>query len=427
MTKVLHITYSSLLRGPHSGASKGALDLVLAQRQEGIDAHLLVPSYGIFKRTPDFIHTLWNKPHLLALVYFCVFLNLAANHIISSKSLKKDPFTFLPGLVPVSSVTSTGDFDIIHLHWIQWFLSLKSLERTPNKLCFTLRDSRLLTAACHMPVLHNCRQFLTGCESCPLLPNKHILGKILQLSFASQIQIFKRIRHRTDLVGVSRWMTSEASKSPIFNGYNIKTIYNGLDANSFHFDYSARVSFRAKLSIDDSEFVLAAGASNLRNPSKGIPMLLDSLALLKKPCTLILFGSGEFDSTLQCNSKVIYLGSIQDSITLSTIYSAADLFVSPSLTESFGKVIVEANLCKLPALVYASTGQQEIIKEGVNGFYFTKYNAKNLATQLEAIRLLPTSDYQLLRASSRSYAKQFFSSAVCALAYKNLYHLNSAV
>lgn len=48
-------------------------------------------------------------------------------------------------------------------------------------------------------------------------------------------------------------------------------------------------------------------------------------------------------------------------------YAAADVFVFPSHTDTFGVVMLEANACGLPVAAYPVTGPIDVVREGVNG------------------------------------------------------------
>jgi len=53
---------------------------------------------------------------------------------------------------------------------------------------------------------------------------------------------------------------------------------------------------------------------------------------------------------------------------LARCYAAADVFVFPSKTDTFGLVILEANASGVPVAAYSVQGPKEIIKNGVNGW-----------------------------------------------------------
>jgi len=54
---------------------------------------------------------------------------------------------------------------------------------------------------------------------------------------------------------------------------------------------------------------------------------------------------------------------------LAEIYSNARVKVFPSLTDTFGLVMLEANACGTPVAAYPVTGPIDVISNGLNGFY----------------------------------------------------------
>jgi glycosyltransferase involved in cell wall biosynthesis len=52
---------------------------------------------------------------------------------------------------------------------------------------------------------------------------------------------------------------------------------------------------------------------------------------------------------------------------LAAHYAAADVFVFPSRTDTFGVVMLEANACGTPIAAYPVTGPIDVVREGVNG------------------------------------------------------------
>ena len=54
---------------------------------------------------------------------------------------------------------------------------------------------------------------------------------------------------------------------------------------------------------------------------------------------------------------------------LAEIYSKARVMVFPSLTDTFGLVMLEANACGTPVAGYPVTGPIDVISQGKNGFY----------------------------------------------------------
>ncbi|MDO8560317.1 MAG: glycosyltransferase family 4 protein [bacterium] len=63
-------------------------------------------------------------------------------------------------------------------------------------------------------------------------------------------------------------------------------------------------------------------------------------------------------------------------------YHAADVYVSSSRHESFGKVLIEANAAGVPLVATDTTGSKEIVRPGVNGYLAPVGNPEALAEKI---------------------------------------------
>jgi len=61
---------------------------------------------------------------------------------------------------------------------------------------------------------------------------------------------------------------------------------------------------------------------------------------------------------------------------LPQLYNEHDLFVFPSVTDTFGMVVLEAQACGLPAIVSNLGGPKEIVRDGVSGYVLPVDNAQ---------------------------------------------------
>ena len=82
------------------------------------------------------------------------------------------------------------------------------------------------------------------------------------------------------------------------------------------------------------------------------------------------------------NFNNIELKGKQDQNKLIELYHQCDIVVLSSTSESFGKVLVEANACGKPVVSTATTGAREIIRDGYNGFLAPIGDAKMLAEKI---------------------------------------------
>lgn len=86
--------------------------------------------------------------------------------------------------------------------------------------------------------------------------------------------------------------------------------------------------------------------------------------------------------------------------------AAADVFVFPSLTDTFGVVILEAMACGVPVAAFPVTGPSYLVRNGINGFVDSDL-------QKAALRAMALDPYHCCRlASEYSWercTKQFFN------------------
>jgi len=116
-----------------------------------------------------------------------------------------------------------------------------------------------------------------------------------------------------------------------------------------------------------------------------------------------------------------HLGFLTDAISLRLAYSAADLFVAPSLMEAFGKTLAEAQACGTPVVCFDATGPKDIVEHQLTGYKAQPFKSNDLARGIKWILDLPRDQYELMRDHSRKRAVKYFDSLVIAKQYQELY------
>lgn len=105
---------------------------------------------------------------------------------------------------------------------------------------------------------------------------------------------------------------------------------------------------------------------------------------------LIMIGDGPKLAEYKAKYKDINFVGKMTGKTLGDIYRDGDVFVFPSMTDTFGLVMIEANACGVPVVAFNVEGPRDIIKHGVNGYLVKptnsrKKNADYLAAAVEII------------------------------------------
>jgi glycosyltransferase involved in cell wall biosynthesis len=94
---------------------------------------------------------------------------------------------------------------------------------------------------------------------------------------------------------------------------------------------------------------------------------LEAFLALRLDAEKIVVGDGPARPALQARyPDATWTGYLYGD-ALADRYREADVFVFPSLTDTFGLVMLEANACGTPVAAFPVTGPRDVIEEGVNG------------------------------------------------------------
>jgi len=109
-------------------------------------------------------------------------------------------------------------------------------------------------------------------------------------------------------------------------------------------------------------------------PEKNLPAFLD----LDLPGDKWVIGDGPALAGLRHAYPHVRFTGAKRGEDLARLMAAADVFVFPSLTDTFGIVLLEANACGVPVAAFPVTGPQYLIREGGNGCLDTDLRAAAL-------------------------------------------------
>jgi glycosyltransferase involved in cell wall biosynthesis len=135
---------------------------------------------------------------------------------------------------------------------------------------------------------------------------------------------------------------------------------------------------------------------------------IEAFLRLDLPGSQVLIGDGPQASDLQSRFPQAHFLGKKVGEDLAQHYAAADIFVFPSLTDTFGLVILEALASGVPVAAYPVPGPRDIIREGVSGAL-----DDDLAAAIQRARHLP-------RTQCRSEAERFSWSAATRQFITNL-------
>jgi len=142
---------------------------------------------------------------------------------------------------------------------------------------------------------------------------------------------------------------------------------------------------REMLHLPADKFILLFSCSNLADKRKGVDHLIQAIRKLNLPDLLpVCIGYNDGSTPLDL-PNLVSVGYINDPHHQALLYSAADLFVAPSLEEAFGQVFIEAAACGTPSVAYPVGGVPEALSDGVVGRLAAEVHPDALAKAIEEL------------------------------------------
>ena len=113
-------------------------------------------------------------------------------------------------------------------------------------------------------------------------------------------------------------------------------------------------------------------------PEKNLQLAVQAFRAIQQQAPqarYVWVGEGPARAALQAANPDFIFAGAQRGEALARHYASADLFPFPSLSETFGNVIIEALAAGLPVVAYAEGAACEHLADGVNGYCIASGNA----------------------------------------------------
>jgi glycosyltransferase involved in cell wall biosynthesis len=186
----------------------------------------------------------------------------------------------------------------------------------------------------------------------------------------------------------------------------------GVDADLFHPRYFSSTT-RHRLGIGRAFTFLHVGRLA---PEKNVELVLSafSRARLQLPdmaLRLIVAGAGPSEQVLRSYAThgVTFLGAVDRTSELPSLYASVDAFVTASTTETLGLVTLEAMASGLPVVACREGGLRDYLEHAHNGLAFVANDVDDCASAM--VRLVSDASLQeRLRSGARQTAEIWSSS-----------------
>ncbi len=347
----------------------------------------------------------------------------------------------------------TGQKNSLHAHWEGNVLRLPGLEL--KKLYgYTLStpyhfEVKREIEALHLDVIHVQQEFTVGIFGRILAHTLHIpvvyTYHTLYEDYTHYFNVFdlnsvEKISKKA-VYSISRMLCNSVSgiiapsaktKEKLL-GYGVrKPIYvipTGLDLDSFHHENVAeeeRCQLRLRYGLDeDTPLIIYLGRIA---SEKSIDMIISGVRYLQTPkCKVLIVGGGPSLEDLKkqaekegVSDRIIFTGPVPPQ-EVPVYYQISDAFVSASTSETQGMTFIEALASGLPLFARPDEVLEDLVEEGVSGFYFT--TSEEFAQKADAYLAMPAKERMRMRqealARSASYDMHTFARNVETV-YRNV-------
>ena len=299
------------------------------------------------------------------------------NHCFSSRNATKNLINKIDNIKP----------DIIHLHHLHgYFINIEILfnylKESKIPIVWTFHDCWSFTGHCAYFDFVGCNKWKTECYDCEQrmeYPKSLILDRSRK-NFSDKNRLFNSI-HNMTIVPVSNWLSDNVKES-FLKKYPCKVIHNGIDLDTFHIKKSRTL-------IDDtykvkSKFVIL-GVASTWDRRKGLDEFVKLNDLIDKQLyVIILIGLNESQIKMIPNT-IIGIQRTENVSQLADLYSAADVYVNPTLEDTFPTTNLESLACGTPVITYKTGGSIESVNNDT-GIVVEKGDVCGLLNAIEHVK-----------------------------------------
>ena len=286
----------------------------------------------------------------------------------------------------LASVSSTKHFvdeikklgpDIIHLHnihgyYLNYEILFDFLKNFNRPVIWTLHDCWPVTGHCAYFTYSKCVKWQTGCHDCMALGSypKSFFRDGSKRNFRRKKNAFTGVNNLT-LVPVSDWLKRQLEMS-FLREYPITTIHNGIDLDVF--SPTENVEKRDKMIL---------GVASVWDKRKGLDEFVKLRGLLPDSYRITLVGLSK-NQIKGLPEGIDALQRTENVQQLVKLYSEADVFVNPTLEDTFPTTNLEALACGTPVITYNTGGSPEAV-DSETGFVVDYMDIYSLVEKIKFV------------------------------------------
>lgn len=286
---------------------------------------------------------------------------------------------------------SRQDIDLLVLNWIGDFtVSLEEIEQLAMPLVVILHDEWLFLGPRHFKPFHDASLRSNWQRLLDAIFIDWRSGRTLQRRFDL---LFPKI---VALVYPGSVVPEHIASAARLHSLPVHQIPHPFATPALNLE--PRDELRDSFQMSAESLVIGFGGDKAeKDPRKGLGILLGSLHTIltndevnSRPLEVHIFGASRARETIRPGFRVVYHEFLSQK-RLNQFFQAIDLFAFPSLAETFGNVILEAQANGCPAIAFDVGGVSAQIQDGTSGFIVRETSFSGFLSRMrEALQVSAT-------------------------------------
>lgn len=176
------------------------------------------------------------------------------------------------------------------------------------------------------------------------------------------------LRHFHNKTDCTMVPTAELQQTLLQCGYkNVEVVARGVDIELFHPRKRSAELRRQWGATDETPVVLLVSRLAAEKNLQVVISAFEQMRITEPSAKLVMVGDGPARAALQQQHPHVIFAGMRTGEELAAYYASGDIFLYPSLTETYGNVTVEAMASGLAVLAYDYAAAREHIRHDING------------------------------------------------------------
>lgn len=335
-------------------------------------------------------------------------------HILKTRVLDKHGFGSKRATKKFIEEIKQMNFDIIHLHNIHGYyinveMLFEYLKEAKKPVIWTLHDCWPFTGHCAYFEYSGCSCWKVDnrqkCIQKRSYPSSLLINNSLN-NFERKKEAFTGVENLT-IVTPSQWL-ADLVQASFLKDYPVEVIHNGIDLSVFKPTPS---NFR-ELHKLKGKFVIL-GVASIWDKRKGLDYFIELAEKLDSDYQIVVVGVTD-KQVARLPKSIIGITRTNNTEELAQIYSAADVFVNPTLEDNFPTTNIESLACGTPVITFNAGGSPESLTEKC-GIIVEKSDTDKLIEELRTLRMRNINEIECVKRAQTFNKKDRYKD------YLNLY------